>query len=72
MRLVRQVSLVELSCGCVVGRYQEFPTGRQVLYLDKKGRSCPNASHRRNARVTVSAFRAEATAPPPDEPKPAA
>ena len=41
-----------LGCGCVVGRYREVPTSREVVYVEEKGASCGSHWHRRNHTVT--------------------
>ena len=48
MSLVRLLGFSTLSCGCVVGRYREVATSREVSYVEEKGKSCGSHSHRRN------------------------
>ena len=62
MSLVRLLGFATLSCGCVVGRYRELATNREVAYVEEKGQSCSAQAHRRNH--TVQAGRAAVTAFP--------
>jgi hypothetical protein len=48
MSLVRLLGFTTLSCGCVVGRYREVATSREVAYVEEKGAACNAHSHRRN------------------------
>ena len=52
MSLVRLLGFTTLSCGCVVGRYREVATNREVLYVEEKGKGCGSHGHRRNHTVT--------------------
>jgi hypothetical protein len=61
MSLVRLLGFTTLSCGCVVGRYREVATSREVSYVEEKGRSCVSHGHRRNH--TVARQRLAATLP---------
>jgi hypothetical protein len=61
MSLVRLLGFTTLSCGCVVGRYREVATSREVSYVEEKGRSCVSHGHRRNH--TVAGERLAATLP---------
>jgi len=61
MSLVRLLGFTTLGCGCVVGRYRELATSREVVYVEEKGQSCASHSHRRNH--TVSTDRLAAAAP---------
>lgn len=54
MSLVRLLGFTTLACGCVVGRYREVATNREVSYVEEKGRVCGAAGHRRNHTVTVA------------------
>jgi hypothetical protein len=63
MSLVRLLGFTTLGCGCVVGRYREVATSREVVYVEEKGHACGSHGHRRNHtvaadRLTVSAFSA--------------
>jgi len=53
MSLVRLLGFTTLGCGCVVGRYRELATSREVVYVEEKGQSCASHSHRRNHTVSV-------------------
>ena len=48
MSLVRLLGFTTLDCGCVVGRYRERGTARDVNYVEEKGAACQNQAHRRN------------------------
>jgi hypothetical protein len=56
MSLVRLLGFTTLGCGCVVGRYREVATSREVNYVEEKGNSCGSHGHRRNH--TIAAERA--------------
>ncbi len=65
MSLVRLLGFTTLECGCVVGRYRELATNREVAYVEEKGRACETHSHRRNhtvASLRVTAFSSPLTA----------
>jgi hypothetical protein len=51
MSLVRLLGFRTLSCGCVVGRYRELATSREVSYVEEKGSSCEVHVHRRNHTI---------------------
>src|SRR4051812_10821162 len=61
MSLVRLLGFTTLGCGCVVGRYREVATSREVTYVEEKGQSCASHGHRRNH--TVAADRLAAVSP---------
>jgi hypothetical protein len=61
MSLVRLLGFTTLACGCVVGRYREVATSREVAYVEEKGQACGSHGHRRNH--TVASDRV-AAAPP--------
>jgi len=61
MSLVRLLGFTTLACGCVVGRYREVATSRELTYVEEKGKSCGSHSHRRNH--TVAADRLAVAAP---------
>ncbi len=42
-----------LGCGCVIGRYREVPSSREVVYVEEKGLSCSSHWHRRNHTVAA-------------------
>ena len=54
MSFVRLLGFTTLSCGCVVGRYRELGTNRDVNYVEEKGAACPSQSHRRNHTIADS------------------
>ena len=56
MSLVRLLGFRTLTCGCVIGRYREVATSREVAYVEEKGSGCDEHSHRRNH--TIAAARA--------------
>ena len=60
MSLVRLLGFTTLSCGCVVGRYREVATSREVTYVEEKGKGCDSHSHRRNHTVASARFSAAA------------
>jgi len=51
MSLVRLLGFTKLGCGCVVGRYREVATSREVTYVEEKGKCCVSDGHRRNHTV---------------------
>jgi hypothetical protein len=53
MSLVRLLGFTTLGCGCVVGRYREVATSREVTYVEEKGSSCGNHGHRRNHTIAA-------------------
>ncbi|MDE3156957.1 MAG: hypothetical protein KGN76_17795 [Acidobacteriota bacterium] len=46
-----------LGCGCVVGRYREVPSSREVMYVEEKGAACGSHWHRRNHTVATDRLR---------------
>jgi hypothetical protein len=48
MSVVRFLGYTTLACGCVVGRYREVASSREVVYVEEKGLSCGSHGHRRN------------------------
>jgi hypothetical protein len=54
MSLVRLLGFTTLSCGCVVGRYRELATNREVSYVEEKGQTCDAHGHRRNHTIQTS------------------
>jgi len=58
MSLVRLLGFTTLGCGCVVGRYREVATSREVAYVEEKGHSCGSHGHRRNHTVAADRFTA--------------
>jgi hypothetical protein len=53
MSLVRLLGFTTLACGCVVGRYREVATSREVTYIEEKGKSCGSHAHRRNHTIAA-------------------
>ena len=60
MSLVRLLGFRTLTCGCVIGRYRELATSRELTYVEEKGVRCETHAHRRNH--TIHAERLSATA----------
>ncbi len=52
--LVRLLGFVTLGCGCVLGRYREVGSHRELDYVEEKGASCAVAEHRRNHTVALT------------------
>jgi hypothetical protein len=46
--LVLLLGFTTLGCGCVVGRYRELATRRELAYIEEKGCTCQAHAHRRN------------------------
>lgn len=51
MSVVRLLGFTTLACGCVVGRYREVATSREVAYVEEKGKGCGSHAHRRNQTI---------------------
>ena len=51
MSLVRLLGFRTLTCGCVIGRYRELATSREVTYVEEKGQACESYGHRRNHTI---------------------
>ena len=51
MSLVRLLGYTSLACGCVVGRYREVATSREITYVEEKGDACGSHGHRRNHTI---------------------
>lgn len=51
MSLVRLLGFTTLGCGCLVGRYREVATSREVVYVEEKGKTCGSHGHRRNHTI---------------------
>ena len=51
MSLVRLLGFRTLACGCVIGRYRELATSREITYIEEKGGTCEAHGHRRNHTV---------------------
>lgn len=52
MSLVRLLGFRTLTCGCVIGRYRELATSRELTYVEEKGLECQTHGHRRNHTIT--------------------
>lgn len=52
MSLVRLLGFRTLTCGCVIGRYRELATSREVTYVEEKGGGCQSHGHRRNHTIS--------------------
>ena len=46
--LVVLLGFTTLSCGCVIGRYRDLATRRELDYVEEKGATCQSHAHRRN------------------------
>ena len=53
MSLVRLLGFTTLACGCVIGKYREVATSREIAYVEEKGQSCGSHGHRRNHTVAA-------------------
>lgn len=53
MSLVRLLGYTTLACGCVVGRYRELASSRELTYVEEKGLGCGSHAHRRNHTVAT-------------------
>jgi hypothetical protein len=53
MSLVRVLGFTTLACGCVIGKYREVASSREIAYVEEKGTSCGSHAHRRNHTVTA-------------------
>jgi hypothetical protein len=56
MSLVRLLGFTTLGCGCIIGKYREVATSREVSYIEEKGKSCGNHGHRRNHTILADRF----------------
>ena len=56
MSLVRLLGFTTLACGCVVGKYREVATSREISYVEEKGKSCGSHEHRRNQTIAADRF----------------
>ena len=55
MSVVKLLGFGTMPCGCVIGRYRDVASTREVVYVEEKGPACASASHRQNH--TISAIR---------------
>jgi hypothetical protein len=53
MSLVRLLGFTTLACGCVIGKYREVATSREVAYVEEKGKCCGRHGHRRNQTIAA-------------------
>ena len=53
MSLVRLLGFTTLACGCVVGKYREVATNREIEYVEEKGKTCGSQGHRRNHTIAT-------------------
>lgn len=53
MSVVRLLGFATLPCGCVVGRYRDVGSTREVVYVEEKGAGCESHAHRRNHTVSA-------------------
>ncbi len=53
MSLVRLLGFTTLACGCVIGKYREVATSREISYVEEKGKSCASHGHRRNQTLAI-------------------
>jgi hypothetical protein len=49
--VVRLLGFTKLGCGCIVGRYRELESNRDVNYVEEKGDACTAHAHRRNHTI---------------------
>ena len=54
MSLVRLLGFSTLPCGCVIGKYREVATSREIRYVEEKGQTCASHGHRRNHTISIS------------------
>jgi hypothetical protein len=52
---VRLLGFTTLGCGCIIGRYRELATNRDVNYIEEKGDACTTHGHRRNHTISERA-----------------
>jgi hypothetical protein len=52
MSVVRFLGFSTLTCGCVVGRYRDVGSTREIVYVEEKGVGCESHAHRRNQTVS--------------------
>jgi len=51
--VVRLIGFATLPCGCVVGRYRDLGSTREVVYVEEKGPVCDSQAHRRNHTLSA-------------------
>jgi len=55
MSVVKLLGFGTMPCGCVIGRYRDVASTREVVYVEEKGPQCTSTAHRQNH--TISALR---------------
>ncbi|OFW47885.1 MAG: hypothetical protein A3J29_03460 [Acidobacteria bacterium RIFCSPLOWO2_12_FULL_67_14b] len=60
MSVVRILGFSTLSCGCVVGRYRDLASTREVVYVEEKGAGCETKAHSRNHTISAERERFDA------------
>lgn len=63
MSVVRLLGFATLACGCVVGRYRELATSREVAYVEEKGPGCMSHLHKRNHTLASPSLARSRSAP---------
>jgi hypothetical protein len=63
MCLVRLLGFSRLACGCIIGRYREVVTSREVAYVEEKGKTCGSHGHRRNHTIVTDRHAFSASVP---------
>ena len=53
MSVVKLLGFGTMPCGCVVGRYRDVASTREVVYVEERGPQCVSASHRQNHTITT-------------------
>ena len=53
MSLVHLLGYTKLTCGCVIGRYREVASSRELAYVEEKGEACGSHGHRRNHTIAA-------------------
>ncbi len=56
MSVVRLLGFKTVRCGCLMGRYREVATRREITYIEQKGVRCEYHGHRRNHTLATSGF----------------
>jgi hypothetical protein len=64
MSVVRLLGFSTLACGCVVGRYRDVGSTREVVYVEEKGVACSSHAHRRNHTISPERQRSYAAPSP--------
>jgi len=45
MGLIALLGFKERTCGCVIGRYRELATHREITYVEQRGPDCAAGGH---------------------------